>query len=353
MIAKNKQCPIPAFYNAANAASWEYSPSKAKLREAAQNWRTKHGVKPSGSDKTKLHLLLIDTQKDFCLPKGTLYVAGRSGTGAIDDSARMAEFIYRNLGYITDITTTLDTHFAYQIFSQAFWQDQEGKCATPFTSITTKDVREGRYAPNPMMASWLCNCNYAWLCKQVVHYCQELEKAGKYTLTIWPEHCILGSDGHPLVGIIEEARMFHSYVRGAQSNNEVKGGHPLTENYSVLRPEVLTRHDGQPLAQKNTAFIKTLISADAVAVGGQADSHCVASTIDDFLAEIVAQDPELAKKVYIMTDCMSAVTVPDGKGGFIADYTPQAEAAHKKFADAGMHLVKSTDAIESWPGIQL
>ena len=41
--------------------------------------------------------------------------------------------------------------------------------------------------------------------------------------------------------------MFHSFARGAQSWVEVKGGNPLTENYSVLRPEVLMRHDGQPL----------------------------------------------------------------------------------------------------------
>jgi nicotinamidase-related amidase len=74
----------------------------------------------------------------------------------------------------------------------------------------------------------------------------------------------------------------------------------------------------------------------------------VKSTIDDLLGEIAAQDPALAKKVYLVTDCMSAVTVPDGKGGFAADFTAQAETALQKFADAGMHLVKSTDPITSW-----
>ena len=78
-------------------------------------------------------------------------------------------------------------------------------------------------------------------------YCAELEKAGKYHLYLWPPHCLLGSDGHALAGVVHEARMFHSFARGAQSWVEVKGGNPLTENYSVLRPEVLMRHDGQPL----------------------------------------------------------------------------------------------------------
>ena len=46
---------------------------------------------------------------------------------------------------------------------------------------------------------------------------------------------------------------------------------------------------------------------------------------------------------------MSAVAVPDGKGGIAVDFTQQAEAALQRFADAGMHLVKSTEPIEAWP----
>ena len=98
---------------------------------------------------------------------------------------------------------------------------------------------------------------------------------------------------------------------------------------------------------------KTLLAADAVVVAGQAASHCVKSSIDDLLDEIKAQDPKLARKVYVMTDGMSSVTVPDGKGGFFADYTPHSEAAFQRFADAGMYLVKSTDPIETWPDIKL
>jgi nicotinamidase-related amidase len=77
----------------------------------------------------------------------------------------------------------------------------------------------------------------------------------------------------------------------------------------------------------------------------------VKSTIDDLLAEIVAHDANLAKKIYLVTDCMSAVTVPDGKGGFAADFTDDAIAALQRFAAAGMHLVTSTTPITSWPGL--
>ncbi|HKA88369.1 MAG TPA: nicotinamidase [Haliangiales bacterium] len=341
--------PLPPFYDAARAADPRFAPDQSALFAAAAGWRRAHDVKPSGSDKKTLHLLLIDAQKDFCLPEGSLYVGGRSGRGAIDDSRRIAEFVYRNLGALTNITTTLDTHFAFQIFFPSFWVDADGAPLQPFREIVADDVRSGRVRPNPAVASWLCGGNYAWLVEQCAFYCEELERAGKYKLYLWPPHCLLGSEGHALVGLLHEARLFHAFVRSAQSWCEVKGGNPLTENYSVLRPEVLMRHDGQPLAQRNAQFVKTLLTSDAVVIAGQAASHCVKSSIDDLLAEIVAQDPKLAKKVYVLTDCMSSVTVPDGKGGFLADFTPQAEEAQQRFADAGMHLVTSTTPIDAWP----
>jgi nicotinamidase-related amidase len=348
-----KPLPLPPFYDPAHAASWSYRPDQDQLGPAAAAWRAAHGVRPSASDEARIHLLLIDVQKDFCFPDGSLYVAGRSGTGAVDDSRRIAELIYRNLGVITEITTTMDTHFAYQIFFPAFWVDRADQPLTAHRVITGDEIASGAVRPNPAMARWLCNGNYAWLVKQVQYYCRELEKAGKYQLYLWPPHCLLGSDGHALAGVVHEARLFHALARVAQSSVEVKGGNPLTENYSVLRPEVLTRFDGAPLAQRNTQFIKTLLAADAVIIAGQAASHCVKSSIDDLLDEIVASDPALARKVYLVTDCMSAVTVPDGKGGLAVDFTPQAVAALQRFADAGMHLVRSIDPIASWPGIRV
>lgn len=341
-----RELPVPTFYNPANAASWGYSPNLARLMDLADGWRTKHALRAAAADGYRVHLLVIDAQRDFCFPEGTLYVGGRSGRGAIDDNARTADFIYRNVNNLHAITTTLDTHQAFQIFTRSFWLDAQGAHVAPFTAITTADMRDGKVRPNPVVAEQL-GVPYAWLTSYAQHYSEQLEKGGKYCLLTWPEHCVLGSDGHALAGIIQEARMFHCYARGAQTNNEVKGGNPLTENYSILRPEVLTRHDGGVIAQKNTKFLETLLRADAVVIAGQAASHCVKSSIDDLLSEIVAKDPALARKVYILADCMSAVVSP------AHDYTPEAEAALKRFADAGMHVVQSTDPMESWPGIRL
>ncbi len=345
--------PLPPFFDPGNAERHGYAPDAARLLTEAPEWRRSHGVKPAGNDKKAVHLLLIDVQKDFCFPEGSLYVAGRSGRGAIDDSRRISEFLYRNLGRITRVSATMDTHFAFQIFFPSFWIGRDDGPVAAFREITTADLDRGEVRPNPAVAAWLCGGNYTWLSRQVRFYCEELEKAGKYRLFLWPPHCLLGSDGHALAGVVQEARLFHSFVRGAQSFVEVKGGNALTENYSVLRPEVLMRHDGAPLAQRNTAFLQTLLESDAVVVAGQAASHCVKSSVDDLLDEILAADPRLAKKVYLLEDCMSAVTVPDGSGGLAADFTPQAQSALDRFRSAGMHVVRSTDPIDQWPELEL
>lgn len=341
--------PLPPFYAPANASVFGYAPNHQQLFAAATEWRSAHAITDAGSSPANVHLLLIDVQRDFCFPQGSLYVGGRSGSGAMDDSRRIAEFIYRNANTITNITATMDTHSAFQIFFPSFWVDRDGAPLSSFREITVEDVGTGHVRPNPALAPWLCGGDVAWLTDQVRFYCGELERAGKYKLYLWPPHCILGSDGHALVGVVHEARMFHAYLRNSQSWVETKGDHPLTENYSVLRPEVLSSHDGRALAKANTALVKTLLSADAVIVGGQAASHCVRSSIDDLLEAINATDRSLARKVYVLSDCMSSVAVPDGHGGFLADFTPQAEQALARYANAGMHIVRSTDPIASWP----
>ena len=351
-IVMNSQLPLPDFYRPEHAAEWSYAPNVQALFEKANDWRNLHRLKPSGSDRLKIHLLLIDTQKDFCFPQGTLYVGGRSGRGAIDDSNKIAQFIYRNLDVISEVTCTMDTHFPHQIFFPSFWLGTDDQPLQAHREISSEEIRSGAVRPNPAVASWLCNGNYTWLKRQVEYYCNELERAGKYKLYLWPLHCLLGSEGHSLAGVIQEARLFHSFARGSKSSIEVKGGNALTENYSVLSPEVVLRHDGLPLAQRNTQFIKTLLDADAVIIAGQAASHCVRSSIDDLLSEINAQDPALAKKVYLLSDCMSSVAVPDPKnnGSFIFDFTPQALDALARFRASGMNIVDSTQEVRSYVG---
>lgn len=359
--------PLPSFYDPADARKSDYDPDIGVVMAVAEDYRRANGIKPGASDAFQLGVLDIDNQKSFCFPDGSLYVGGRSGTGAMDDSQRGAEWTYRNIGYITDIWETFDTHLAFQIFFAPFWENTDGQMLSPHTLIMLDGdtlvnvaldgttILHRNVRPRAVVASLIpgLNGNLPWLINQVKHYCRELAKAKKYTLYLWPPHCILGSKGHSLVGVIQAARMFHAFVRGRQSNNEIKGAHPLFENYSIFGGEVRSRFDGQPMTQKNVELIKKLHQLNALVIKGQASSHCVLSSIDDFLMELLAVDPALARKVYILRDCTSAVAVPNPAGGFFADFTPQAEAAFDRFANAGMNVVLSTTPIEEWPNMQI
>ena len=107
--------------------------------------------------------------------------------------------------------------------------------------------------------------------------------------------------------------------------------------------------NGQPVdRQKSDKFFRKLLEFDAVLIAGQAKSHCVAWTIDDLLEDILAQDRKLVEKVYLLEDCTSPVVIPG-----VIDYTERADAAFRRFAEAGMHIVRATDPIDRWPGIRL
>jgi nicotinamidase-related amidase len=347
-MAIQTQLPIPSHFDRRQVGEvWRvlYQDRAA----AAKTWAKDHKIQPAAQDKTRICLMAIDVQNTFCIPKFELFVGGRSGTGAVSDNVRLCEFIYRNLGLITSIAPTMDTHTAMQIFHPIFWVNDGGKHPDPAaTMITLEHVEKGLWKVNPAVAYSLAGGNYMLLQKYALHYVQKLSQDGKYPLTIWPYHSMLGGIGHALVSAVEEAIFFHNIARHSQTMFEIKGGNPLTENYSVLRPEVLQGPDGRAIAQKNTRFIQKLLDFNVVIIAGQAKSHCVSWTIDDLLTEIMANDPNLAKKVYLLEDCTSPVVVPG-----VIDFTDQADAAFQRFAQAGMKLVKSTQPIQNWPDIVL
>jgi nicotinamidase-related amidase len=283
----------------------------------------------------------VDVQNTFCIPEFELFVGGRSGIAAVDDNRRLCEFIYRNLDVITQICPTMDTHQALQIFHSIFLINKRGEHPAPYTLISVEDVRKGTWKFNPDVAHSL-NIDETYGQDLLRHYTRRLKEGGKYDLTIWPYHAMQGGIGHALVSAVEEAVFFHSITRYQMPDFQVKGGNPFTENYSVLSPEVLDDGDGNRIAQKNTGFIRKLLEFDAVIIAGQAKSHCVAWTIDDLLHEIESSDRRLAEKVYLLEDCTSSVVIPD-----VVDYTDQADTAFQRFADAGMHVFRSTDSLKS------
>jgi nicotinamidase-related amidase len=154
---------------------------------------------------------------------------------------------------------------------------------------------------------------------------------------------MLGSIGHALTPAVEEAIFFHTIARSSQVDFQIKGNNPLTEHYSAIDPEVMDGQDGKPIAGENHHFIQELESYDAVVIAGQAKSHCVAWTINDLLHDILIHDERLVEKIYLLEDCTSLVVAP-----CIVDYSSQADAAFRKFAEAGMRVIRSTDPVQGW-----
>ena len=339
---EHQELPIPQHFNPDRVGDvWRVSYQERATE--AEKWAQAHDIAPSDEDTRKISLLLVDVQNTFCIPGFELYVAGRSGTAAVDDNRRLCEFMYRNLDVITEISPTLDTHTAFQIFHALFLVDSAGNHPEPFTTVTEENVKNGTWKFNTKLSQSI-GLDPQKAKRYLKHYTRELTADKKYDYTIWPYHAMLGGIGHALVSSIEEAVFFHSVARCRPTDFHVKGDNLITENYSVLSPEVTRDDEDKPIAQKDVGFIRRLLDFDAVMIAGQAKSHCLLWTLHDLLDEIKQTDEELAKKVYILDDCTSSIVVPGG-----VDYTEATEAAFQHFASAGMHIVRSTETLQTWP----
>jgi nicotinamidase-related amidase len=334
---------LPPHYDPSGVSKL-WRPDTDAIAAAAERWSRTHGLPPSDRDDPRVALLLVDVQHSFCLPEFPLFVRGRSGNGAVEDNRRLCAFVYRNLASISQILPTMDTHKPAQVFHPWFWVDRSGEHPAPFTLISAKQVEDGVWSVNPEAAGTL-GLDLEYLQRFVRHYACSLKEGGKYDLTIWPYHVLLGSPGHALVSSVHEAVFFHAIARKSQPRFHVKGDNPLTEHYSVLGPEILRGPAGEEIAAKNDDFLGALLGFDAILVAGQAKSHCLAWTIDDLLDDIEQRDRSLAEKIYLLEDCTSPVVVPGAM-----DYTEEADEAFRRFERGGMHVVRTTIPLAEWPG---
>jgi nicotinamidase-related amidase len=319
------ELPLPPHWDAGRVKEVWRVPYEERA-EAAEEWARQHGIEPARNDAHRICLVVVDAQNTFCTPGFELFVPG-----APDDNRRLCEFVYRNLGAITTIVPTLDTHRAFQIFHPAWLVDADGRHPPPYTLVSAEDVARGVWrAADPAQQEHL------------LLYVRSLEAGGRYRLTVWPYHAMLGGIGHALVSAVDEAVFFHGTARRSQPAFEIKGDNPLTEHYSVLGPEVTRGIWGEEIGKRNVRLLEELLGYDVIVIAGQAKSHCVAWTIDDLLGDARV----LAERVYLLEDCTSPVVVPGS-----VDYTEEADAAFARFAGAGMHVVRSTDPLETWPGL--
>jgi len=131
---------------------------------------------------------------------------------------------------------------------------------------------------------------------------RKLEENGRYELTIWPPHCLIGSAGHAVFPCLyaalqqwEERFAFVDYV--------TKGSNIATEHYSAVQADVPDATD--PSTQINTELIRILQNADVVAVAGEALTHCLANTVRDIAGNF--GEDRFVSKMVLLTDATSGI----------------------------------------------
>jgi nicotinamidase/pyrazinamidase len=237
----------------------------------------------------RVEAIIIDPQMDFCdhpSRAGSLAVPG-----AHADMQRLAGFLEKNIFRLDDIHVTLDSHHVVDIAHPIWWKDQNGNAPAPFTMITADMVRSGLWSTrNPAVAA------------RSLAYVETLEAKGRYQLVIWPEHCLIGSQGHSVHPDVHDALLSWDRKNFGMFNAVTKGSNPFTEHYSGVQAEVPDAND--PSTQLNMSLIDTLQQADLVIIAGEALSHCVANTVRDIAANF---DPASISKLVLLEDTCSPV----------------------------------------------
>ncbi len=277
------------------------------------------GLSPGISDAPRVVLLLVDAQVDFIHPDGSLRVPN-----AVEDTRRTIEWILRNVGQLSQIAVSLDSHVPNQIFYPTWWTDPEGQPPEPMTVITSEQVESGEWRPL-FEPEWSRG------------YVRGLEQQAKKQLMIWPFHTMIGTAGHMLVPGLYEAIAFHSAARRARPDFITKGTIAKTEYYSLVEPEIQVPED--PSGVPNLALMDWLMDFDLIYVAGQAKSHCVLESLRS-IVRYHGDHPTHLNKLRVLLDCTSSVEHPE------IDFEAIAEEAYQGFAERGMQMVRSTDPIE-------
>jgi nicotinamidase-related amidase len=312
--------PLPAFYRSEDVGSLRFERA-AEAVAAGIEARRRHPPR-SG---TGVAAFGIDCQTSFCTPGGSLFVPG-----AVEDTERTCRWLYTHADVIESLVLSLDTHRLFQVFHPAWWRDASGRVPEPLTVIRPADIEAGRYRPIADEALAL-------------EYARKLEAGGRYVITLWPYHGLQGGVSHALEPSLMEAALFFSAYREVDVRFETKGANPLTEHFSVFRPEV-SELGGRSMGGFNQDLADHLLGFDRVYVFGQAKSHCVLSSVRDLVEHRQRSDPEAVRRIHLLEDAMSPVPPPplDPLPPDL-DFPAVATRAFAALADAGVRRTTTAE----------
>ena len=303
----------PKFYDP-DKVGIAYQPAIDAAVDAGQQRR----LPPAQRDERRIALVLVDMQVDFVHRDGALCVPG-----AVEDCRRIVEWIYLNVGEISKIYVSLDSHYPLQIFFPTWWLSQSGNHPKPNTVICAEDVRYGRMKP-VYEPEWSRD------------YVDLLETRHRKQLMIWPFHTMVGAAGHILSPALYEAICYHSAARQAQPEIIIKGTIPKTEHYSIFEPEV--KVPDHPQGQLNQDILTDLALYDLVYIAGEAKSHCVLETVNSIVRYDHGRNA-LVGRLRVLEDAMSSVVVPG------IDFEAMANKVFDRHRMAGLKFVSTGQAI--------
>jgi nicotinamidase/pyrazinamidase len=207
---------------------------------------------------------------------------------------RIGKMLREHAEAIDSVHVTLDSHQRMHIAHGVFWQDEAGNPPAPFTLFSTADVETGVWRA-------VKEADQA----PALEYVKALEKSGKFQLCIWPEHCIIGTDGHNVTPPVNEG--LNTWVDSTHGAVDwiLKGQNVHTEMYSALQAEVVVPGDQSTCL--NSGLIARLSSKERILVCGQAKSHCVNFTVRD-LVENLGWPKEELHRIWLLEDVMSSVS---------------------------------------------
>ena len=257
-------------------------------------------------------LLGIDLQNDFCHPEGKLTVAG-----AEEDLKRIVHLIETGGEYFTEMIISMDSHYPLHIAHPSFWHNKEGDMPVPFTIITYEDVVQRRWTPQ-------------YYPEQALHYLKTLQSAD-YQCTIWPPHCLIGTEGWALPDPLYKALSKWSHKTGRNLELYNKGSNPFTEHYSILKAAV--EFQAYPSTCLDHNLLSRLATFDEIVIVGEAMDFCVANTIADLLKSA----PKIMEKMIILIDCMSNI-IPNN---------PASTKIYQKAEQLGAKMMRSEAYLKS------
>lgn len=276
-----------------------------------------------------VHLVVIDPQNDFMdNPTAALGVPGANA-----DMERLAAMVDRLVPKLNDVHVTLDSHNIVDTHHPAMWRDAHGAPPPPFTVITADDIRAGIWTPRN--ASARPGALGGWTIKEyMIRYAEQLAAQGSYLLMIWPPHCLIGTEGAAVQPTLMGALNRWADRRFGNVDFVTKGVDPWTEHYGALQAEVPLASD--PSTGLNTDLLATLERADMVVFAGEALSHCLRETVNQVANNI---DEQLLRKMYLLTDCTSAI--PQAPGG--PDFPAISAAWLNEMEARGLNLTTSVE----------